>query len=615
MYSAQKGKSWILRGLGLLLLLPLLSCSGGGGGGSASGGSSPSGGGAQDLPYVSSFSAFPSAIAAGETSILSIYVSGADSLTVSPGVGTVTANNVPVQPLQTTTYTLSAVNSMGSVTRQVTVTVDAPAIILQPEDTRVIANNSGTFSVTAQGASLTYRWRKNGADIAGATGTSFTTAATTTADSGDTFSVVVRNPYGSVESRDAVLTVLPSRVTQTYYVDGANGAADDTNDGRESSPWKTVQKAADTVLPGDIVLVKAGTYDERVDVERSGAEGAEILIMSAASRTAKVLHGFAINADYVRIEGFDITHDQGGWLENGIWLAGNHVALVDNYVHAVPGAGISPSWAADGWNHILVSGNRIYGCSAGLTASGYDWLVENNDLERLIYTDGDSDYSRVFGRSITFRGNHFHGSSENEIGPAHVDGWQTFSNNGESATDVLIEYNIVEDFHQGAMLEGAGLGKITFRNNLFITKTWGGAWGLCIGGAPNAEVVAENNTFKVLYHGMGMRNDADAPGGKLSAWNNIIYNSESAYWGENVTVEGAHNLIFLEPGRTVDQADYPDDIVNQDPLFVDAAAYDFHLTAGSPARDAGMNMPEVTEDLDGKPRPQNGVWDIGAYEY
>jgi hypothetical protein len=606
MHSTQRVKSWVLLCLVFFMLSLVLSCGGGG---------SSSSGGAQTVPYVSSFSAFPPAIASGQTSILSVYVSGADSLTVSPAVGDVRSNNIPVTPLETTTYTLTAANSKGTVTREVIVVVDAPAIAVQPEDTRVMMHSSATFSVMAQGSSLTYQWRKNGADIAGATGSSITTASTTSANDGDAFSVVVSNAVGSVESRSAVLTALASHVTRTYYIDCANPVSSDMNNGTEGSPWKTIQQAADVVLPGDVVVVKTGTYNERVDVERSGAEGAPIIIKSAESRTAKVLHGFAVNADYVRIEGFDITHDQGGWLQNGIWLAGNRVELVDNYIHDVPGAAISPSWAADGWNHILVSGNWIYGCSAGLSASGYDWLVENNDVERLIYTDGDSDYSRVFGRGITFRGNHFHGSSESEIGPSHVDGWQTFSNNGESATDILIEYNIVEDFHQGAMLEGAGLGKITFRNNLFITKTWGGAWGLCIANAPNAEVVAKNNTFKVLYHGIGMRNDVDAPGGKLSAWNNIIYNSESAYWGENVTIEGSHNLIFLEPGRIVNQADYPNDVVNQDPLFVNATDYDFRLTAESPARDAGTNAPDVTQDLDGKARPQNGAWDIGSYEY
>jgi hypothetical protein len=520
-----------------------------------------------------------------------------------------------VKPHQTTTYTLTAVNSKGTVTREVTVVVDAPAILVQPEDTRVMAGGVATFSVLAQGASLSYQWRKDGVGIPGATSAVYTTSATTTADNGRKFSVQVTNASGSTVSKEAALTVLMSRTPRTYYVDGQNTGASDANDGTEISPWKTIQKAADTVQPGDQVLVKAGTYDERVEVSSGGAEGQYVIFKSVVSRTAKVSHGFAIYADYVRIEGFDITHDQGGWLQNGIWLAGNHAAIVDNYIHDVPGAAISPSWASDGWNHILVSGNWIYGCSSGLAASGFDWLVENNDVERLIYTDGDSDYSRVFGRSITFRGNHFHGSRESEIGPAHVDGWQTFSNNGEFATDILIENNIVEDFHQGAMLEGAGLGTITFRNNLFITRTWGGAWGLCIGDAPNAAVVAQNNTFKVLYHGMGMRSSVDAPGGTLSAWNNIIYNSESAYWGENVLVEGSNNLIFLEPGRTVDPADYPGDVVNKDPLFIDPASGDYHLKAGSPAIDAGMDLSEVDRDLDGGARPINGKWDIGAYEY
>ena len=51
-----------------------------------------------------------------------------------------------------------------------------------------------------------------------------------------------------------------------------------------------------------------------------------------------------------------------------------------------------------------------------------------------------------------------------------------------------------------------------------------------------------------------------------------------------------------------------------DPLFVSAT--NFHLTAGSPAVDAGVNTAGlgVTVDLDGTPRPQGAAYDIGAYE-
>jgi hypothetical protein len=66
---------------------------------------------------------------------------------------------------------------------------------------------SATFAVTATGSSLQYQWAKNGAVIAGATGSSYTTPATTFADTGADFSVTVSNSAGTVTSNAASLTV------------------------------------------------------------------------------------------------------------------------------------------------------------------------------------------------------------------------------------------------------------------------------------------------------------------------------------------------------------------------------------------------------------------------
>jgi hypothetical protein len=74
-------------------------------------------------PTISSFAADPSTITSGQSSELSWSVTGADSISISPAVGTVTGNSIAVFPSQTTTYTLTAMNAQGSVTAETTVAV------------------------------------------------------------------------------------------------------------------------------------------------------------------------------------------------------------------------------------------------------------------------------------------------------------------------------------------------------------------------------------------------------------------------------------------------------------------------------------------------------------
>ena len=84
-----------------------------------------------------------------------------------------------------------------------------PGIITHPVSQTVATGQTATFSVAASGTSLSYQWQKNGTDIAGATGASYTTPPATLADNGSTFRVNVTNSVGSVMSNGAVLTVLP----------------------------------------------------------------------------------------------------------------------------------------------------------------------------------------------------------------------------------------------------------------------------------------------------------------------------------------------------------------------------------------------------------------------
>src|SRR2546422_157047 len=84
----------------------------------------------------------------------------------------------------------------------------APTITTQPVNQTVTAGQTASFTVAATGtAPLSYQWQKNGANIGGATSASYTTPATTTADSGSAFAVVVTNTAGTATSSTATLTV------------------------------------------------------------------------------------------------------------------------------------------------------------------------------------------------------------------------------------------------------------------------------------------------------------------------------------------------------------------------------------------------------------------------
>src|SRR5271166_2158477 len=92
----------------------------------------------------------------------------------------------------------------------------APTISAQPANQSVAVGQTATFSVTASGtAPLSCQWQKGTTAISGATSATYTTAATTTADSGSKFSVVVSNAAGSTTSNAATLTVTATAVAPT----------------------------------------------------------------------------------------------------------------------------------------------------------------------------------------------------------------------------------------------------------------------------------------------------------------------------------------------------------------------------------------------------------------
>lgn len=99
----------------------------------------------------------------------------------------------------------------------------ASLISVQPASQSILAGQTATFSVTANGtAPLSYQWMRNGAAISGATSATYTTPAETTSDNGAQFSVIVSNSAGSVTSTAATLSVTTSPVAPSVTTQPAN---------------------------------------------------------------------------------------------------------------------------------------------------------------------------------------------------------------------------------------------------------------------------------------------------------------------------------------------------------------------------------------------------------
>jgi len=213
---------------------------------------------------------------AGQSVSFSVSVSGSTPFTYqwqknSANISGATASTYSINPAQTThagSYRVVVDNSFGSVTSDAaTLTVNnpvAPSFTTQPQNQTVDIGQTATFTASATGSpSPTYQWRKNGATISGAVGSTYTVSNVQLTHAG-TYDVVASNLGGSVPSSAATLAV--------------NGP-----------PVITGQPASQTAVSGTTITLSvtasgAGpfTYQWRRDgTNLAGATGATLVLNAA----------------------------------------------------------------------------------------------------------------------------------------------------------------------------------------------------------------------------------------------------------------------------------------------------------------------------------------------
>ena len=181
-----------------------------------------------------------------------------------------------------------------------------------------------------------------------------------------------------------------------YYV---SPTGNDANSGLINSPWKTIQKAADNVNPGDRVHIMPGTYFERVLLKISGTSDAYIKFIS----------------DNATLDG------------TGIDLYAARKALFDT----------------NGKSFVVIEGLRVInadyfgiGDMAGETSGGHDIIVRNCRT----YNTGSSGIAFFWGASMTISNNVVEYSNTRSTQEAiSLHGIQGFTINGNEVFNGLME--------------------------------------------------------------------------------------------------------------------------------------------------------------------------------
>jgi len=164
-------------------------------------------------------------------------------------------------PANAGTYTVLVTNLFGSVTSApAALTLGAPpTIVSAPSSQTTGAGCSASFTVLSDGTfPLAYQWRRDSANIPGATDLSYSIESVSAADNAARFDVIITNIFGTATSAPAVLTVDASGYTISGRVlDGATGLS-----GVTVTATAAGSHSAITDANGDYVIrgLPSGTY-------------------------------------------------------------------------------------------------------------------------------------------------------------------------------------------------------------------------------------------------------------------------------------------------------------------------------------------------------------------
>ncbi len=435
-----------------------------------------------------------------------------------------------------------------------------------------------------------------------------------------------------------------------FYV---STCGNDANPGSSDLPWRTLQKAANSLLPNETVIVRQGFYPEALVIARGGAgENARLSFVSDTPLGAKCLR-IEVKANWVSIDGFEIEENA---IEAGLSIHGSDYTTVNNcYIHDCPMFGIMLRHAANSTpiklpSHFKLSNNLLeHNGQVGIRIKGSYGLVENNTITRTVayhpktagiaISANDADGMQIFGDNHVIRGNimaDIANPAENAISGTlapHVDFFQSWDRAAVVPTEVIITDCLIENnycwsdhpYSKALIIESvegsAAAHNITVRNNIFEFRDAGIFIKQYSAGLPHHDIFIYNNVFTAKLD--------DAPWGGAIALNNVdnykVFNNimlDCHPVIREITGSGLvdYNFAWYSDNRTAhftSPSIKPHERIGNPGLLSFsgiAGSNDYHLKADSSLLDQGWPETPVMSDFTGAPRPQGAGYDPGPYE-
>ncbi len=438
-------------------------------------------------------------------------------------------------------------------------------------------------------------------------------------------------PGGSTQAPPVSSTrpTLPSPVPlnsgKIYFV-APNG--DDANPGSQEKPWRTIQKAADTLVAGETVLIRGGVYPEQITPRNSGDSNNEITYTAYPGETVIIDGtGIALADDlaglfeiveqrYLRISGLQVRNS-GPFADNAgiLILASEQITVENNTTFNTASSGIGV-WHSQ---EIVMVGNIVERAGVGggqecITVAGSQGFEVRENLvidcqkEGIDAKDGSS--NGLIDHNVV--------THPREVG-IYVDAWDKPTHEITVARNLV--YGSVESSGFSIASEMGGLLKnIRLENNLaYHNHTYGIEVSRCCSAShPMDQITLINNTLfgNGVDWGGGMIQD-NAQATDVIIRNNLV--SQNLTFQIAVaadvpmgTVKIDHNMI--EGYRGYEDEVYGEAYVEGEAGFLNPSAFDFHLSCTSVAIDQGSPENAPATDMDGDIRPLGKGVDIGADE-